>query len=239
MPSYLVTGATRGIGRAVVDVLAEHDLVLVGRRRGALRELCARLPSASFVVADLGVPGDLAESFSKVRLPHELDGVVHAAGVSRRGGLDEFGVEAWHEMMAVNVVSVAEVTRIVLPALTRARGSVVLLNSGAGRSQPRPGGSAYAATKHALRALADGLRAEAPRVRVSSVFLGPVATDMQRDLHQYEGRPYEAERYLDAAAVASFLRELLLLPPGTTVPEVTMMPSAAGPPGSDRTQDVG
>lgn len=227
MASYLVTGATRGIGRAVVDALAGDELVLVGRDVEALRELVARLPSASFVVADLSVPGELAQAFAGTGLPEQLDGLVHAAGVSLRGRLDAFSTTAWHELMAVNVVAVAELTRLALAALRRGRGAVVLLNSGAGISSPRPGGAAYSAAKHALRAFADGLRAEEPGLRVSSVFLGPVATDMQRELREYEGSPFLAEEYLDPTAVASFLVELLRLPREVLLPDVTMMPGPA------------
>lgn len=228
MARFLVTGATRGIGRAVVDALADDELILVGRNSDALRELCLRLPNASSIVADLAVPGGLAQACARARLPEQLDGVVHAAALSRRGDLDEFTAEAWLELMAVNVVAVAELTRLVLPALRCGTGTVVLLNSGAGTSNPRPGGAAYSASKHALRAFADGLRTEEPGVRVTSVFLGRVATDMQRELQAYEGGAYKPHEYLSAAAVASFVAELLKLPKEVDLPEVTMRPHLAG-----------
>lgn len=229
MATYLVTGATRGIGRALVNVLASDRLILVGRDPGALDAVCAPLPSATFFVADLATPRELARAFSDGGVPNELDGLVHAAGASRRGRLDEFGVEGWLELTAVNVIAVAELTRLALPALRRCGGTVVLLNSGAGISVPKPGGAAYAATKHALRAFADGLRDEEPALRVSSVFLGRVATDMQRALREYEGGSFRPEEYLDSVAVASFVAELLKLPKDVLVPETTMMPGAARP----------
>ncbi len=93
------------------------------------------------------------------------------------------------------MVAVAELTRLVLPALRAAGGTVVFVNSGAGRRAAAPGGS-YAASKHALVAVAEALRLEEPQVRVTTVFPGRVATDTQRELRAYEGDEYDAGDYL-------------------------------------------
>src|SRR3978361_1091492 len=64
MPRYLITGATRGIGRVLVDQLApEHDLIVVGRSAEALAEL----PATERIVADLSAPGDLAATGPRAR----------------------------------------------------------------------------------------------------------------------------------------------------------------------------
>ena len=79
-----------------------------------------------------------------------------------------------------------------LPALRAARGTVVFLNSGAGLVA-HPEWSAYAASKFGLRAVADSLRAEeaGAGVRVTSVYLGRIATPMQQKVHEQEGKDYD------------------------------------------------
>ena len=89
----------------------------------------------------------------------------------------------------------AELTRLLLPALRTARGYVILINSGAGL-RANPGWGAYAASKFALRAFGDVLRAEEPDLRVTSVHPGRIDTPMQRAVRAAEGGDYEPERYL-------------------------------------------
>ena len=79
------------------------------------------------------------------------------------------------------MVAVAELTRLLLPALRAANGHVVLINSGAGL-RANAGWGAYAASKFALRAFGDALRLEEPALRVTSIHPGRIDTDMQRDI---------------------------------------------------------
>jgi NADP-dependent 3-hydroxy acid dehydrogenase YdfG len=225
MATHLITGATRGIGRAVVDALADDDLILVARDAGALDDLAAQLPSARPLAVDLARPAALEEELSAAGLPDRLDGVVHAAGTISNGLLAEVGSEAWTETLVVNVVGIAELTRLLLPALRAAHGTVVMINSGAGRTVSRAGGAVYAASKHALVAVADGLRLEEPDIRVTSVFPGRVATDMQRDLRSYEGGEYRQEDYVQPATLARVVAGALRLPTDASMHDVTVMPN--------------
>ncbi|MFD4438120.1 SDR family NAD(P)-dependent oxidoreductase, partial [Bacillus safensis] len=81
------------------------------------------------------------------------------AGVATIGTVENTPVEAWRDMFEVNVAAVVDLTRLLLPALRAACGHVVLINSGAGL-RANPGWGAYAASKFALRAFGDALRAE-------------------------------------------------------------------------------
>jgi short-subunit dehydrogenase len=221
MARYLITGATRGIGRVLVDQLApEHDLIVVGRSADALAEL----PAGERIVADLSAPGDLAATAPALGGLGRLDGVVHCAGMAVRADLADSSVAAWQNHLTLNVVAVAELTRLLLPALRAAAGAVVLVNSGQGRSASA-NSTVYAASKFALRGLADSLRAEEPLLRVTSVYPGRVSTEMQRALREQEGGPYEPERYLRPETVAGVIAQILATPPDAVITEVTLRPA--------------
>jgi NAD(P)-dependent dehydrogenase (short-subunit alcohol dehydrogenase family) len=170
-PLALVTGASRGIGAAVAQALAPtHDLLLGGRDTDALKAVAADLPAAREWPVELTDPSALTAAAADI---DRLDVLVHSAGIGPLGTVADSPAEQWRRTFAVNVVAVAELTRLLLPALRAARGQVVCINSGAGFTA-RPGWGSYAASKFALRAFADTLRAEeaAHGVRVTSVYPG-------------------------------------------------------------------
>ncbi len=216
MARYLITGATRGIGRALVDALQGHELIALGRDGAALAEL----PVASYVVADLADPASLAAA-----LPawDSLDGLVHSAGIAVRGTLADAEVAAWQELFTVNVVAPAELTRRLLAPLRAAGGTVVFVNSGQGLSAS-PGSTVYAATKFALRSLADSVRGEEPLLRVCTVYPGRVATEMQRQLRAQERLPYVPSEYLRPETVAAAIAQVLATPADGVVHDLTLRP---------------
>jgi NADP-dependent 3-hydroxy acid dehydrogenase YdfG len=215
---YLITGATRGIGRALVEVLAgEHDLIALGRSADAL----ATLPVGERIVADLSEPATLAAAIPTYE---RLDGVVHCAGLAMRADLVNSSVEDWNRHLALNVVAVAELTRLLVPALRAAHGAVVLVNSGQGLLA-NANSAVYASSKFALRGLADSLRAEEPGLRVTTIYPGRAATDMQRELRMQEGGAYEPERYLRPETVATVIAQVLATPDDGVVTELTLRPA--------------
>ena len=223
--THLVTGAGSGIGEVLVQRLAARSdaLVLVARSAERAAALEAAVPGARTLVADLAVP-ESVEALAD-RLPDRLDSVVHAAGVVQLGTVAELTVADWSEQLRVNLVAPAALTRVALPALRAARGTVVLLNSGAGLFA-HPQWSAYAASKHGLRAFTDALRAEeAPHgVRVTSVYPGRTATPMQAEVHRQEGKDYDAARWIDPATVADAVLHVLDLPDDAVLSDLTLRP---------------
>jgi NAD(P)-dependent dehydrogenase (short-subunit alcohol dehydrogenase family) len=125
--------------------------------------------------------------------------------------------------MEVNLVAVVELTRLLLPALRTARGHVVLINSGAGL-RANPGWGAYAASKFALRAFGDVLRAEEPDLRVTLVHPGRTDTPMQRAVRAAEGGDYEPERYLHPDSVAGAVLVAVTAPPDAHLTDVVLRP---------------
>ncbi|MHA6797243.1 SDR family oxidoreductase [Pseudonocardia bannensis] len=223
-PLALVTGASRGIGAAVARALASrYDLLLGGRDADALERLAAELPGARPWPVELTDPAALAVATAGV---DRLDVLVHSAGVGLLGTVAETDAETWRRQFDINVIAVAELTRLLLPALRAARGDVVLINSGAGFTA-RPGWASYAASKFALRAFADALRAEEADngVRVTSVHPGRVDTEMQRGVVAHEGGEYDPGRYLRPESVAGAVLLAVTAPDDAVLTEVVLRPA--------------
>ncbi|WP_027863184.1 SDR family oxidoreductase [Marmoricola sp. URHB0036] len=223
MPTHLITGAGSGIGAALAEVLRARgdDLVLLARSERRAEQLSEQYDGAQTLVADLAdVP-----SLAALELPDSLDSVVHAAGVVDLGTISELTAAQWREHLDVNLLAPAELTRLALPALRAARGTVVFVNSGAGL-RANPEWSAYAASKHGLRALADALRAEelGSGVRVTTVFPGRTATPMQARVHEQEGKEYDGGDWIRPETVADAIRHVLDLPRDATIPDLTVSP---------------
>jgi NADP-dependent 3-hydroxy acid dehydrogenase YdfG len=225
-PLALVTGASRGIGAAVARALAPgYDVLLGGRDTAALQDIADELPGSRPWPVELTDADAVAEAAGGIE---RLDVLVHSAGVGLLGTVAETPVATWRHQFDVNVVAVAELTRLLLPALRAAQGRVVLLNSGAGLSA-RAGWASYAASKFALRAFADALREEeAPHgVRVTSVHPGRVDTDMQRGVVAHEGDVYSPGSYLRAESVAGAVLLAVSAPPDAALTELVLRPTGS------------
>jgi short-subunit dehydrogenase len=229
MATHLITGASSGIGTAVTRRLLDRgdELWLLARDAGRAKELKERFPGARTLVGDLGEPGRLSWAFSHQELPERLDSLHHVAGVIELGGVGELTAKVWESTLAANLVAPAELTRLLLPQLRLARGHVLFVNSGAGL-HAGPQWSAYAASKHGLKALADSLRAEerGHGIRVTSVHPGRTATPMQEKVHRQEGREYDPERWMTPDSVATTLLTALDLPRSAEVTDLTVRPTA-------------
>ena len=208
--------ASRSSGSGLGAVLAERvlergdSLVLLAHSTERAHDLRSDLPDATVLVADLADPA--AVEAVAGQLPEALDSVVHAAGVVELGPVG-------------SLLAPAVLTRVTLPALRVARGTVVLVNSGAGLVA-HPQWSAYAASKFGLRALADSLRAEEQEhgVRVTTVYPGRTATPMQQKVHDQEGKQYDAADWIDPESVVDAILHVLDLPGDATISDLTIRP---------------
>jgi NADP-dependent 3-hydroxy acid dehydrogenase YdfG len=216
----LITGASGGIGSAIAAALAPtHTLLLAGRPSARLDALADRLGATTWPL-DLT---DLDEINSAAEVLAELDVLVHNAGVAFPGRVAESSPEEWRAVFEVNVTGAVALTLALLPALRAARGQVVFINSGSGLNVS-PGLAAYSASKFALRAFADSLRADEPLLRVTSVHPGRVDTDMQRELVAYEGGQYEPANFLTPETVAGVVATVVATPPDAHTHQVVLRP---------------
>jgi NADP-dependent 3-hydroxy acid dehydrogenase YdfG len=220
MPTAMITGAAGGLGSAIADALAPtHTLLLAGRPSRRLDALAGRLGAPTWPL-DLT---DAAAIEAGTEVLAELDVLVHNAGVASPGRVGETSVEEWRATMEVNLLGAVALTLALLPALRAVNGHVVFINSGAGRNVS-PGLASYSASKFALRAFADSLRADEPLLRVTTVYPGRINTEMQRDLVAYEGGEYDPARFLRPETVAQTVAGVIATPPDGDVHEVVLRP---------------
>jgi NAD(P)-dependent dehydrogenase (short-subunit alcohol dehydrogenase family) len=169
----LVTGASRGIGRALALELASRGFTVTATMRdpSAGGELPANVQVARLDVTDR----------SSIELPDGLRVLVNNAGVDGEHlSVEDTPLEDWRAQFETNVFGLVEVTRRAVPVMREAGGGVIVNLTSCSILAPMPFYSVYRATKAAVTALSESLRAEvAPfGIHVMEVLPGPVDTDM-------------------------------------------------------------
>lgn len=220
----LVTGGSRGIGRATAGALAAAGarVVIVARTTEQLARTAQVLGTESRVadVADERAIADLAAS-----LPDVPDIVVHAAGAFALAPIEATGIAAFDAQIAVNLRAAFLLMRAFMPGM-RARGSghFVSIGSIAGR-QPLPGNGAYAASKYGLRGLHGVLDAELRGTGVRATLVEPAATDTPLwdaiDRAAHPGLP-EAAAMMRPEAVADAVLYALTQPAAVAVRNIIL-----------------
>jgi 3-oxoacyl-[acyl-carrier protein] reductase len=214
-PVAVVTGASRGIGRAIALRLAQdYEIVAVARSDEELESLAQEIENAGGScrprVVDVTDPAAVASALSGI----DAQILVNNAGVGVLKPFMELTREEWTRMFDVNVNALYDVTRALLPAMIeRGSGHVVMIGSISGRSA-YPGGSGYTATKHAVMALAECLMLEVrdAGVKVSVVNPGSMATSFSERS--------DASWMLSADDVAEAVLSVVRTPPNVLVHRV-------------------
>lgn len=203
--TVLITGGSRGLGRAIARAFAEAgaDVVITARGEEQLKRTAAELSTAGRRVlahaADVTVDEDVARLIDfTVAQCGQLDVLVNNAGLSSRGTLMDTAPERFRESLELNLIAAARVTKAAMPHLLEQRGHVVNIGSLASKAAARYLGP-YPAAKHALAAYTQQLRLELGRegLHVLLVCPGPIASDedsSERYAGQLEGLPESARR---------------------------------------------
>lgn len=185
----VVTGSTRGIGRAITERLLASGAHVIGLQRGT--EPVG--PGHECVGVDLADPAARAAAVERVLAEHEVDLLVNNAGINLRHGLEDFPLEEFSQVMAVNLEAVVQLTQeFGRPMLARGHGRIVSLAS----MLSYFGGvnaSAYAASKGAVAQFTKSVANEwAGRgVAVNAVAPGYIATELNVSLREDESRNAE------------------------------------------------
>jgi len=228
----LVTGASSGIGRAIALAWAARggSVALVGRSRRALEELAGEVAAlgarAKALVADLSrdeslraLPDQVRDAFGR------LDALIHAAGLYATGPGETGDASEVSLLWQVNARAPLLLSLECREMLRESEGEIVFVNSSVVGSSA-PGLAAYAASKRALVAIADSLRATLNEqgIRVLSIYPGRTATPMQRRILEHEGRAYRPEALLQPDDVASAVVHALELPRTGEITDIHIRP---------------
>jgi 3-oxoacyl-[acyl-carrier protein] reductase len=205
MKTYLVTGASRGIGKEIARALAEagHGVIATARSADGLNELAMAYPKNVVAVsADLSTDAGCS-ALAKVG---PLDGMAHAAGLLINKPFHDLSDGDWQTMWEVNVMSAVRLARYLSPVFSRGAHLVLIGSMGGVQGTSKyPGLSAYSATKGALSVLTECLASEwgARGISVNCLALGAVQTDMLAQAFPGYQAPVSAERM--GLYIASFL----------------------------------
>lgn len=209
---FLITGASAGIGAAVVEMLTEEGAVAVGVARAP----AAHSPGA-FIAADLTDPEAAGRVIEQVLREHgRLDGLVNnVGGLKSAAGFLDIPDKQWESTFNLNFHTAVRMSRAALPALLSTGGSVVHVASEAARF-PEPSILDYSVAKTALLALSKGLAAEfgARGVRSNVVLPGPTRTRLWDAPGGFAEQLAEQFALPVEEAVDHFVREVRRLPSG-------------------------
>ena len=211
----VITGASSGLGEATARHLAARGaaIVLGARRADRMKaladELVAAGGKAAFLATDVTRQQDVAKLVDlAVRQFGRIDVMVNNAGLMPSSPLERLKVEDWDQMIDVNIKGVLYGIAAALPHMQRQKsGHFINVSSVAGH-KVRAGGAVYAATKHAVRALSEGLRQEvkAYNIRTTIVSPGAVATELPDSATETDIRDAFRQFYEIAIPADSFAR---------------------------------
>jgi NADP-dependent 3-hydroxy acid dehydrogenase YdfG len=225
----LITGATSAIGRAIAFELGSRNatLALVGRNLSTLKSMAENFVEPAFYYqADLCSDGDIQNVAKEIRdRVGRVDILVHNAAVFSMGPVENTSVEDLDLQYRVNVRAPYLLTQRLLAVLKASQGQIVFMNSSIWLNA-RSGVSQYAATKYALKAMADSLRGEvnSERIRVLSVFPGRTAGPMQEARYAAERKPYHPESLLQPSDIALAVIAALALPRTAEITDLRIRP---------------
>lgn len=239
--TFLITGATAGIGEATAATLAEHGfrLIINGRRADKLEALKKKLET-DFNADVFALPFDVRDRQAVMNaiegLPQEwktIDILVNNAGLALGfGPLQQGNPDDWDTMIDTNIKGLLHVTYAVLPVMiSRKQGHIVNLGSIAGK-EVYAGGNVYCMTKHAVDAITKAMRIDLlpEKIRVTSVNPGRVETEFS--IVRYKGdterahKDYIGYQPLSARDIAEAILFAVTRPPHVDVNDITVMPTA-------------
>ncbi len=204
----LITGAGKGIGKAVAIALAKEgvNLILVSRTQNDIDQLAEE--TAKLGVKTLALSADVSDINSinsavekAIAAFKNIDILINSAGIASFGKFLELEPEAWERIIQVNLMGTYYTTRAIIPnMIERQTGDIINISSTAGLNGNALT-SAYSASKFAVLGLTDSLMQEMRKhnIRVTALTPSTVATDMAKDLNLTDGNPEKVMQSEDMA----------------------------------------
>jgi len=227
----LVTGATEGIGRAIAFALgrAGYRVGVCARTAPKVQQLVAQLRAEGISVS--GAPCDVGQEVEVAAAVGHLtaeigpiDTLVNNAGIGIFKPFLDLSTADWDATMATNLRSLFLTTRAVLPSMRAlGRGAIVNVASLAGRNG-FVGGTAYAASKHAVLGFSKSLMLETRQHNIRVIVICPGSVDTSLIRHQTMLQP-NPERILQPEDVAQIVLDSLRLPGRALVSELDIRPT--------------
>lgn len=228
MPTFLVTGASQGIGMAVAEALAtepEAHVALIARNAANLNQVAGRCRAigAKATIFPCDVTDAAAVAVMGAAVQDEIgvpDLVVNNAGLFKPGSLYDTGIDAFRAQIDVNLISAFLVTRVFLDGMTARGSGMFVFMASVASLRAYPGGSAYCAAKHGLLGLARSVREETrdKGLRVTTLLPGATFTP------SWEGVDLPEERFMPASDIAQVVLDAYHLSGRSVVEEIVIRP---------------
>ncbi len=185
MPYALITGASKGIGKAIAEELAakKHDLLLVARSETLLKEVSVELSAkykikADHLAIDLAHPGSPVQIVNWIKEKgYEVNILVNNAGYGLSGAFIQYTADEYRAMMQVNMAVPVELTSLLIPELKKHSSSYILNIASSAAYQAVPGLTVYAASKSFMLSFSRGLKYELRKTNISVTVVSPGGTD--------------------------------------------------------------
>jgi short-subunit dehydrogenase len=223
MKRYLITGASRGIGRAIAEKLAAEDVTLLlhgrdtialAKTRKSVKPRCAEVVS---LIHDLATPAGVSDLIASVGSePIEL--LVNNAGIAIVKPFIEITQTEWNETLGVNVTAPFLLTQHFAPRMPPGSSIVNILSIAAKNGFSN--WSAYCASKFALEGFSQSVRAELRDHKIRVINVYPAATDT--DIWDKVAGNWPRNKMISAEQVASAVAYALSRPAGVTVEDITL-----------------
>lgn len=227
----IITGASRGIGRAIAKKLAleGHSVALTARNEELLEEVKANIVAdggeARYYVGDVTDEAFVHTAVEQIVKDFgQVDNLVNNAGILNPMPFEESTADDFRRHLEVNVLGVYHFSRAVYPHLLKQKsGAIVTVSSLAGKNGFK-GGTMYSATKHAVMGFTKSLMLEAREhnIRVATVNPGSVNTDMRTGNHPSTA---DASTLLQPEDVAGIVAHVLALPVNALMSDVDVRPT--------------
>ena len=235
----VITGASSGLGEATARLLAKRGarLVLGARRLERLEKLAAEIAAAGGeAIAHATDVARRADVEKLIQAAHDkfgrVDVLVNNAGIMPMAAMSKLKVDEWDRMIDVNIKGVLYGIAAVLPGMrTNKGGHIINLSSVAGLRVSAGVGTVYSATKFAVKAISEGLRAEVGRegIRVTTLYPGAVASELMDGSSDPEAaagiKAFYQTNEIPADSVARAVVYAIEQPAEMSINEITLRPT--------------